>query len=157
MISGQFPTREWRDNSNGQVRTIEEAILIAEKFGVHIPDDVAFFVDEEGELSRETTAQGPRVDKRPGEKVYWSDLVHDKTGKVPFRLWPGILRSDEAIVAVIAHELHELESLRPFLQEGSLTIDDLISLTEPGKPGNLHDQAWDLADRMVDLMRGSGD
>ena len=157
MIFGQFPTREWRENPDGVSRTIEEAILIARKYGVQIPDDVAFFVDELGELNQNITARGPRVDKLVGEKVHWSDLVHDKTGKVPFRIWAGILKSDEAIVAVISHELYELEMLRPFLQEGSLSIDDYIAHTEPRRAGNDHDRAWDHADEMVDRMRGVGD
>jgi hypothetical protein len=156
MIAAQYPTREWRDNPDGQIRTIEEAILIAMKFGVKIPDDVAFFVDEFGELDETTMARSSRVVKPTGEKVYWADLVHDETGKVPFRIWPGILKSDEAIVAVISHELHELEKLRPFLQEGSLSIDDFIAQTEPGKAGNYHDEAWDVADEMVDQMRKAG-
>jgi hypothetical protein len=154
MISGQFPKREWQDNPEGATRTIEEAILIAKKFGVQIAEDVAFFVDELGELDCDTTARGPRVDKLIGEKVHWSDLVHDKTGKVPFRIWPGILSSDEAIVAVISHELYELEKLRPFLLQGSLSIDDYIAHTEPGRVGNYHDEAWNYADEMVDRMRG---
>src|SRR6266446_9490606 len=108
----------WQPNSEGQTRTIEEAIGIAKRCGVQVPDDVAFFVDEFGELGEASTARGPRVDKPAGAIVYWSDLVHDKTGKVPFRIWSGILNSDEAIVAVFAHEMHELEHLRGFLQEG---------------------------------------
>jgi len=79
MISGQFPTREWQDNPDGQARTIGEALEVARRFGVHIPDDVAFFVDELGDLDEKNTARGPRVDKPVGEPVHWSDLVHDKT------------------------------------------------------------------------------
>jgi len=85
------------------------------------------------------------------------DLVHDKTGKVPFLLRPDILESDEAIVAVFAHEIHELESLRPMLPEGGISIEDFIGHTCPGNPGNLHDQAWDVADALVDRMRGELD
>ena len=81
-------------------------------------------------------------------------LVHDITHKVPFRIWPGILKSDEAIVAVLAHEMHEILTLRPFLERGEISIDDYVMHTEPGRPGNLHDEAWDVADRMVDKMRG---
>jgi hypothetical protein len=153
MISGQFPTREWRDNPDGRTRTIEEALEIVRKLGLPIPDDVAFFVDELGELDERITARGPRVDKSVGEPVHWSDLVHDKTGKVPFRIWPGILRSDEAIVAVISHEMYELEKLRPLLHKGTMSIDDFIAQTEPGRAGNYHDEAWNFADKMVDRMR----
>ncbi len=154
MAAGQYPKREWRDNPDGQIRTIEEAVEIAKKHGVVIPDDVTFHVDESGELHKDLTARGPRVDKPRGERVHWSDLVHDITHKVPFRTWPGILKSDEAIVAVLAHEMHEILTLRPFLERGEISIDDYVMHTEPGRPGNLHDEAWDVADRMVDKMRG---
>ena len=104
-------------------------------------------------LHEHKTACGPRVDKPAGSIVNWTDLVHDKTGKVPFRFWPGILKSDEAIVAVFAHEMFELEMLRPMLKEGVIAIEDFIAHTRPGNPGNLHDQAWDRADEFVERMR----
>lgn len=154
MVAGQFPTTEWRDNPDGQVRTIQEAVQIARANGVLIPDDVEFHVDETGELHKDLTARAPRVDKPSGERVYWSDMVHDLTNKVPIRVWPGILRSDEAIVAVIAHEMHELGFLRQDLQGGGIMIDDLVLHTEPGRPGNVHCQAWDVADELVNRMRG---
>ena len=37
--------------------------------------------------------------------------------------------------------------------EGTTTIDAFIALTRPGKPRNLHDQAWDRADELVERMR----
>jgi hypothetical protein len=74
MVAGQYPKREWRDNPDGQIRTIEEAVEIAKKHGVMIPDDITFHVDESGELHKDLTARGPRVDKPSGERVYWSDL-----------------------------------------------------------------------------------
>jgi hypothetical protein len=154
MVAGLFPTIEWRDNPDGKVRTIQEAVEIAKSNGVLIPDDVEFHVDETEELHMDLTARAPRVDKPAGERVYWSDMVHDLTNKVPIRVWPGILRSDEAIVAVIAHEMHELGSLRPDLERDGIIIDDLVLHTEPGRPGNLHCQAWDVADKLVNQMRG---
>jgi hypothetical protein len=154
MVAGQFPRRQWRNNPDGQNRTVAEAVQIAKKSGVMIPEDIEFLVDESGELNAEITARGPRVDKPMGTPVYWSDLVHDRTRRVPFRLWRGILESDEAIVAVIAHEMYEIRALRPYLETGEITIDDYVMHTEPGRPGNLHDMAWDEADRLVDVMRG---
>jgi hypothetical protein len=75
------------------------------------------------------------------------------TGKVPFLIRQDILRSAEAIVAVVAHELYELEALRTILKEGRTTIEDFIDLTRPDNPGNLHDEAWDHADELVERMR----
>jgi hypothetical protein len=153
MITGQSPRIEWRPNPKGEIRTVEEAKTIARNHGVPVPDDVDFFADELGELHEGRTACGPRVDKPAGSIVHWTDLVHDRTGKIPFRIWPEILKSDEAIVAVLAHEMFELEKLRPLLQEGMLTIDALIAHTRPDNPGNLHDLAWDHADELVERMR----
>ncbi|MGC8638670.1 MAG: hypothetical protein ACP5XB_02190 [Isosphaeraceae bacterium] len=82
--------------------------MIARAWGVVIPEDVEFHVDEVGELHKNLTARAPRVDKSSGERVYWSDLARNLTSKVPIRVWSGILASDEAIVAVLAHEMHAL-------------------------------------------------
>jgi hypothetical protein len=152
MIAGQSPRLVWRDNPGGEVRTLAEALEIAQKHGVVIPDDVRFVIDTIGDLGPEETARGPLVRLPDGANVTWSDLVHPRTGKVPFRLWSGI-KSDEAIVAVIAHEMYELELARPFLLEGCVPIALFIERTCPGVPGNWHDQAWDVADRMVEQMR----
>ena len=154
MIAGQRPTRTWKNNPNDETRTIEEAVLIAKQHGVVIPDEVVFFVDECEELHADFLARGPEVSKLPRERVYWSDLVHNRTKKIPFRIWSGILSSDEAIVAVFAHEMHELITLRPFLKAGGLLVEDMILHTEPGRLRNLHDEAWDVADQKVDHMRG---
>ena len=78
---------------------------IARDHGVEIPEDVEFFVDEENYCDETTFAIGMRVSPRPpDEPVQWSELVHDLTGKVPFLIRPDVLNSDEAIVAVLAHE-----------------------------------------------------
>ncbi len=153
MIAGQSPRLQWQPNHQGQTRALEQAIEIARTNGVDIADDLDFFLDELGELHADFTACGPRVDKLAGSIVHWSDLVHDRTGKVSFRIWPGILKSDEAIVAVLANEVYEIEQLRGILNEGKTTIEAFIGLTCPGNPGNLHDEAWVVADRVVERMR----
>lgn len=87
MITGQSPRLKWSENTDRRKRTVEEAKEIAHRFGVHIPDDVEFFEDEENLLPENMTARGPKVTKRAGSVVYWSDLVNGLTGKVPF--WSG--------------------------------------------------------------------
>jgi hypothetical protein len=153
MIAGQSPRIQWQPNPEEEVRTIDEAIDIARSHGVEIPEDVSFWVDPLGELGQDRTARGPRVDKPNGAIVSWSDLVHDKTRKVPFRIWDGILKSDEAIVAVFGHEMYELKRLRPYMETGKTTIEDFVAMTCPGNPGNFHDMAWDYADQLVERMR----
>src|SRR5258708_4466082 len=101
MIAGQSPRFEWKPNPPGQTRTLEQAITIARQHGVEIPEFVEFYLDELDELHANYAARGPSVRKPDGSIVFWSDLVHEWTRKVPFRIWPGILNSDEAIVAVL--------------------------------------------------------
>ncbi|MCI0682453.1 MAG: hypothetical protein L0Y71_10130 [Gemmataceae bacterium] len=153
MIAGQSPRLIWKVNPQGHKRTIEEALEIARGFGVHVPPDVFFFEDEDNELPDDGTARGPKVTKPAGSAVYWSDLLNSRTGKVPFRIRSEILNSDEAIVGVIAHEMYELEKLRGMLKKGTMTIEHYIDQTRPNNPGNLHDEAWDCSDRMVEAMR----
>ena len=63
--------------------------------------------------------------------------------------------SDESIVAHLTHELHEVRGLRQaFLDAGGWIIArDLFELIREGKKGNLHDRAWDEANRAVEEMR----
>jgi hypothetical protein len=102
-------------------------------------------------------ARGPAVTKEPGADVSWSDLVHQQTFKVPFWIRSDILESDEAIIAVIAHEIFELERLREiFAEEGRMFLEHFHGHTRPGNPGNLHDEAWDFADTLVERYRKEG-
>lgn len=123
------------------------------RFGVRIPDDVVFVLDEIGDLNANCLARGPRVRHLPGSVVRLSDLVHDRTGKITFRVWPEIMKSDEAIAAVFAHEVHEIETLRPYLEAGKMTIEGYFNETRPDNEGNVHYEAWDIADKMVEQMR----
>jgi hypothetical protein len=51
--------------------------------------------------------------------------------------------------------MHELNELRRIFEEsgGALSTRKLYNLINPGIPRNLHDQAWDVADRLVLAMR----
>jgi HK97 family phage portal protein len=154
-ISGEFPSVKWRPNPNGETRTIEEAVEIARRNGVRIPKDAEFFIDDRNELDHRTTARGPEVSASSGERVAWSDLVHPLTGKVPFRIRPDILKSDEAIVAVIAHESHELRECKKMMRKrGAISIEEFIANHASDNFGNFHQQAWDVADALVRRMRG---
>jgi hypothetical protein len=67
----------------------------------------------------------------------------------------GVFQSDEAIVAIFAHEMYELNNLRRVFAEsdGTMSMQRLHALINPGIARNLHDQAWDVADRLVLAMR----
>jgi len=51
--------------------------------------------------------------------------------------------------------MHELNELRRIFEEsgGAMTLQRLHNLINPGIAQNLHDQAWDVADRLVATMR----
>jgi hypothetical protein len=87
--------------------------------------------------------------------VAWNDCVHDRTGKLPVRIRPVVLESDEAIVAVIAHEVYEIVALRAaFAERGVLTAREVYEHISPEVPGNLHHQAVAFGDQLVRAMRG---
>lgn len=71
----------------------------------------------------------------------------------------SLLTSDEAIVAHIAHEMHEINALRElFKKEGAIQVRRLNALIadrlDGGWANNLHEQAWDVANLLVKKMRG---
>jgi hypothetical protein len=125
FMFGHHPKLEWNENADGTIRTVSKAVEIARAHGVKIPDVAAFYVDKLDSLGEDITARGPKVTKAPGGIVVLEDLLN-KFGQVPFILRRDILKSDEAIVAVIAHEMHELNGLGtakkqlPFLLRGIL-------------------------------------
>lgn len=151
-ISGaaQHPRVEWVDNADGP-RTETEALGLARKHGVELHDDVWFVWDygrfglREGDYARYGGFQSYQV-------VTWNDFLVQ--GRLPVKVWAGILRSDEAIVAVLGHEMYEINALREMLADGrSMTGTELRRLIGAGIRGNLHDRAWDEADRLVLAMR----
>jgi hypothetical protein len=120
---------------------------------VIIRDDVVFFVDEADELGPEITARGPRISKYEHEHVHWAKDMLNIDGKVPFLIRPDMLSSDEAIIAVIAHEMYELEALRPMLKGRGIPSTEFMAHTSPTNPGNFHDEAWDVADVLIQRLR----
>jgi hypothetical protein len=152
MIAGASPRFVWRPNRDGAQRTIVEACEIASRWGVRIPDDVQFWVDEHDYLDKNTTAKTTTFRELEGTVIHPSWLYHKKTGKIPFLIRKDILASDEAIVAVIGHEMFELEKLRSTFANGA-PIEKWEAETSPANPGNFHWQAWDYADQLVERMR----
>jgi hypothetical protein len=51
--------------------------------------------------------------------------------------------------------MHELNSLRQLFAAsgGAMSMQRLHSLINPGIAKNLHDQAWDVADKLILAMR----
>jgi hypothetical protein len=143
----------WRPNPEGP-RTLEQAVEIARGIGIEIPDDVKFMIWK-GPWPKNRFAEYLQLgDKDVSEFITW-ERFYNKFEEIPVRLNPEILASDEAIVAVIGHEMHELNGLRRLFEEagGQIRRVRLARLIREGEPGNLHDQAWDVADQWVAKLR----
>jgi hypothetical protein len=80
MITGQSPTLRWKPNPDGQVRTMEEATEIAKRWGIDIPGDGVFNIDDEEYLvvraSRASSTAG-HPHPLPGllkTRLFWSKI-----------------------------------------------------------------------------------
>ena len=92
----------------------------------------------------------------PNERVRYEDLFPG--GRVFISMHRSVFLSDESIVAHLAHELFEVQGLKQAFADagGWMRARDLIELIRGGKKGNLHDRAWDEANRVVESMRARG-
>lgn len=151
-------------------RTLTQAIEIARRHGVMIEDDVMIAVSTTVRPN-EFARYGPMT-QRPGtERISWKDLLgappKPRPGAVPtyfldesapdLVLWvglrPDVLASDEAIVATLAHEMHEINYLRNALGgDRTITVAELNRLVN-GNSGSVHLEAWVVALDKVKAMR----
>jgi len=138
------------------LKTTFEATTLAKSKGIEIPDDILIVFMKNWKRSDVDAEYFYQLRTyRPDDWVKWCDFYHPKTGKIPVRFNEAILNSDESIVAHIAHEMYELNSLRQIFEEedGKILARDLYRLITSGIAGNLHDKAWDIADELVRAMR----
>lgn len=142
-------------NVNGP-RTASESLDLAKSKGIEIPDDIYIGFMKNWKRTDADAEYFYRKDEfSPNDWIKWTDFYHDKTGKIPVRFNAKILESDEAIIAHIAHEMYELNALRQIFDEknGEIRAQELMRHIGPGIPNNLHDQAWEVADKMVHTLR----
>ncbi|MEQ8279537.1 MAG: RHS repeat-associated core domain-containing protein [Deltaproteobacteria bacterium] len=157
--AARAPAFDFRPNPGGVRRTPKEALELAKSYGVEIGDDLAIgFIRWSRKDARAEYFTRTR-DFAPDDWVTWEDFLHQRTGRVPVRFDESLLTSDEAIVAHIAHEMHEINALRElFNKEGAIQVRRLNALIadrlDGGWANNLHEQAWDVANLLVKKMRG---
>ena len=96
----------------------QEACEIARHWGVEIPSYVQFWIDEYDYLDEYTTAKTTTFREFEGTIIDWSWFFHKTTGKIPFLIRKDIMASDEAIVAVIGHEMFETRDASVDLRRG---------------------------------------
>lgn len=137
--------------NRGEPRSVNEAIAVFEKqTGIKVPPWIKFTIDPKLGADRMANYTLERSGKP--EAPFPFDSLQEKGVTVNLR--PDVLQSDEAIVGVLRHELHELFNLDRMLQEGtSLKNRDVLSQIARNRGDNLHGQAWDVADLEVLLMR----
>jgi hypothetical protein len=149
----------YNSNAGGVIRNQQEAIDLARSYGVEIGDDITIgFMKNWTRTDADAEYFYRLRDYKPDDWVEWDDFLHETTGKIPVRFNANILNSDESIVAHIAHEMHELNALRNiFAERGAMQARELNKLIatrrQGGLAGNLHEQAWDMADHLVFKMR----
>ena len=154
--AAQNPRLVWAPNPEGP-RTVEQALAIARGRGIEIPADIRFGVVN-GPWANGRFAEYAQLGQRKLDDIIEWEELYNRFNQIPVRLNPQVLASDEAIVAVIGHEMHELNHLRRLFQEsgGQMTVGQFRRLVIEGIPGNLHDQAWDVSDNLVTAMRAGG-
>jgi len=167
-ITGYRPmVAKWARNSDGLIRSQDEIAKLLKKHGVDVPNDVTFRVGKakhypltlddlfagKGGL---TAKFGNLSEDAPGGHVYFKDLISPNTGKIHIEINPNMMGSDEAILAVMVHELYELEMFRGLFEEngGSLLYDTFKDEAMDGIPYNFHWNAWEIADDFIRKLRG---
>jgi hypothetical protein len=141
-------SKPWTQHIPPYSRTIAGATDFAKSCGIIILDDVRFVVLDALLKPGEDACYGAFAST---ETYEWEDLL--RRGKINVKLRSTVLASDEAILCVFGHEMHEVNDLRArFVREGAISGVDLIALTEAGRR-NLHDAAWDVGDALVYRLR----
>lgn len=142
---------EYGINPDGVTRTAQEAVELARARGVVIPDDIHIQFPEKwtrADADAEYVDVGKRY-RNATDKMTWDDFYHDQTGLIPVRLNPAIARSDEALIANIAHEMYELNQLRAKFEaapNGKISIGQVARMINrndhpifPGARNNLQE------------------
>lgn len=142
--------KPWTPNPDGP-RSIADAIEFARTWGIEIEDDVKIVLGDAILRPDEDAAYGAF---KSNKRYRWEDLLIG--GRMTVKVRSNVLASDEGILDVLGHEMHEINALRRMFEERSEILGtELIELTEAGRPGNLHDEAWDVGGELVARLRAA--
>ena len=148
---------KWAQNPSGP-RTKAEALALADEHGVYIADDVHIVFVEDSFYERRFSSKfgdsyasyGHVELERSNTSLTWNTSVSDKNGEVNLYVRNSVLSSDEAIIAILHHETHEIEALREiFAKRVSLSPREYRRLINATTPRNLHWEAVDVGDLAV--------
>jgi hypothetical protein len=155
--AAQGPSHEYRIVRSHPVGH-REARRIAEAHGVRFEDRITILRAKDTTPLSGTNAHASYLSRRfdPDSRLSWDELFPG--GRVTISVHRCVFLSDESIVAHLTHELFEVRELKNAFVEagGSMSALDLHELIREGKKGNLHDRAWDEANRAVEAMRKEG-
>ncbi|MGA2449549.1 MAG: hypothetical protein ABTD50_12775 [Polyangiaceae bacterium] len=142
----------WRPNPGGR-RSVADAVALAKDLGVVVEDDVRIVVNDAWLNMQGAEVYAAYAGFTSTRPYTWDDLLI--RGKMVVKLRSTVLDSDEGIVEVLAHEMHEINTLRGMFEaRSSIPGAELIELLGPGRPGNLHDKAWDVGAGVLRRLRG---
>lgn len=157
MATAQFPkTAPWKPNPGGVRRSLEEAKAILARVGVELSDAVTIKVVKDDSTRVPAGAFAAYPVRSQGGRVTFDTVLEPKIDSVIVFVKESVFDSGEAIVAVLAHEQHEIDGLLDLIgREGAVPVERVQELLRAGNPGNLHDAAWDVADRLVARLRST--
>ena len=99
--------------------------------------------------------KGEGHEEENGSRNPWLIISVDAFCSMCQTLWIGPDLADWANLGVARHPpiVRRKVGVWDSLQEGETSIEQFIEHTRAGSPGNLHDEAWDVADALVKRMR----
>jgi hypothetical protein len=147
-------------------RSLDELVDWAE-IGVIVPDYVRLIVMPP---EMPPMVQGRRVAAkyiefrivRPAEPVFWSharlpSIVDPRLNAVIVNLDSSVLQKDEEFLHILAHEMDEVVQLKAVFDNcgGVMAASRLHELVQPSRlVRNLHWNAWEFADSVLEKWRG---
>ncbi len=98
--------------------------------------------------------------------IYWSEpskpyrsVVDRRFGLVVINISHEVMENDERFLHLLAHEIFELVELKAIFDQcdGRMPVARFYELTEPLTTAkNIHWNAWERADCLIEALRGEG-
>lgn len=151
---GRGPGVPYRPNPEGTIRTEADIVRLAREHGIDLDWDdepIRLVVHPTpGDYANYARWPAPEKHLRVDPRKEMLTLPRTTRGQLVVKFDPETMKSDDAIVGTVAHEMHELKALvREFeLRGGSISRADLDSLVDAER-GRLHHAAYDHSDEIV--------
>ena len=150
------PRQPWRPNPLGTpARTLEQALAVARDNGVDFSDEDFVFSVSPRPLGANLHAAYLDYDAPRRDSVVEVGRLLTEDGRIGVVLCPTVLERDDAIIAVVAHEVFEARALLDEFRKsgGRMPAWKVRSLVD-SVTGTLHCAAWDHADELVRKRHG---